>query len=78
MFCRLPATGFDHGIYLNQTRGVRITNNYIYDNADYGVHLYPNAQGTYVANNVIDGNGRGVTFSGEGSTASGRLARASR
>lgn len=67
---RLPATGFDHGIYLNQTRGVRITNNYIYDNADYGVHLYPNAQGTYVANNVIDGNGRGVTFSGEGSTAS--------
>ena len=67
---RLPATGFDHGIYLNTTRNVRITNNYIYDNADYGVHLYPDAQGTYVANNVIDGNGRGITFSGEGSTAS--------
>ncbi len=67
---RLPATGFDHGIYLNTTRNVRITNNYIYDNADYGVHLYPDAQGTLVANNVIDGNGRGVTFSGEGSTAS--------
>lgn len=67
---RLPATGFDHGVYLNTTRNVRITNNYIYDNADYGVHLYPDAQGTYVANNVIDGNGRGVTFSGEGGTAS--------
>ncbi len=67
---RLPATGFDHGIYLNTTRNVRITNNYIYDNADYGVHMYPDAQGTYVANNVIDGNGRGVTFSGEGGTAS--------
>ena len=67
---RLPATGFDHGVYLNATRNVRITNNYIYDNADYGVQLYPDAQGTYVANNVIDGNGRGVTFSGEGSTAS--------
>ncbi len=67
---RLPATGFDHGIYLNSTRNVRITNNYIYDNADYGIHLYPNAQGSFIANNVIDGNGRGVTFSGEGSTAS--------
>lgn len=67
---RLPSTGFDHGVYLNTTRGVRITNNYIYDNADYGIHLYPNAQGTYIANNVIDGNGRGITFSGEGGTAS--------
>jgi len=67
---RLPSTGFDHGIYLNTTRNVRITNNYIYDNADYGVHLYPDAQGTVVANNVIDGNGRGITFSGEGGTAS--------
>jgi len=67
---RLPSTGFDHGVYLNTTRGVRITNNYIYDNADYGVHLYPNAQGSYIANNVIDGNGRGLTFSGEGGTAS--------
>ena len=67
---RLPATGFDHGVYLNTTRNVRITNNYIYDNADYGIHLYPNAQNTYIANNVIDGNGRGITFSGEGGTAS--------
>lgn len=67
---RLPATGFDHGIYLNTTDRVRITNNFIYDNADYGVHMYPDAQNTYVANNVIDGNGRGVTFSGEGGTAS--------
>ncbi|MFN8121238.1 MAG: right-handed parallel beta-helix repeat-containing protein [Thermoleophilia bacterium] len=67
---RMPSTGFDHAIYLNQTRNVRITNNYIYDNADYGVHMYPSAQGTLVANNVIDGNGRGVTFSGEGSQAS--------
>lgn len=67
---QLPATGFDHAIYLHTTRNARITNNYIYDNADYGIHLYPNAQGTLVANNVIDGNGRGVTFSGEGSTAS--------
>lgn len=67
---RLPETGHDHGIYVNTARNVRITNNYLYDNADYGIQLYPDAQNVYVANNVIDGNGRGITFSGEGSTAS--------
>ncbi|WP_217914881.1 PKD domain-containing protein [Miltoncostaea marina] len=67
---RLPATNFDHGIYVNHAYDTRITNNLIYDNADYGVHLYPGANRTYVANNVIDGNGRGLTFSSEGSLTS--------
>lgn len=67
---RLPATGLDHGIYVETARNTRITNNYIYDNADYGIQLYPDAQGTYVANNVIDGNGRGITVSGENGYAS--------
>ncbi|WP_217914882.1 right-handed parallel beta-helix repeat-containing protein [Miltoncostaea marina] len=67
---RMPATGFDHGIYVNHAYDTRITNNLIYDNADYGVHLYPGANRTYVANNVIDGNGRGITFSSEGSLTS--------
>src|SRR5680860_1067859 len=67
---RMPATNFDHGIYVNHAYDTRITNNLIYDNADYGVHLYPGANGTYVANNVIDGNGRGLTFSSEGSLTS--------
>ena len=67
---RMPATNFDHGIYVNHAYDTRITNNLIYDNADYGVHLYPGANRTYVANNVIDGNGRGVTFSGEGGLVS--------
>ncbi|WP_217921876.1 right-handed parallel beta-helix repeat-containing protein [Miltoncostaea oceani] len=67
---RMPATGFDHGIYVNHAYDTRITNNLIFDNADYGVHLYPGANRTYVANNVIDGNGRGVTFSGEGGLVS--------
>ena len=43
--------------------GARITDNWIYDNADRGVQLFPDAQGTYVARNVIDGNGQGVIFS---------------
>ena len=67
---RMPATGFDHGIYVNNAYDTRITNNLIFDNADYGVHLYPGAQRTYVAHNVIDGNGRGLTFSGEGGLVS--------
>jgi parallel beta-helix repeat protein len=62
---RLPATGHDHGIYVEGTNGVRITNNVVHHNADYGIHLYPDAQGTYVAYNVIDGNGGGVIFAGE-------------
>ena len=62
-----PVTGHDHGIYVEGANGVRITNNLIYDNADYGIHLYPDAEGTYVARNVIDGNGGGVIFAGEDS-----------
>jgi len=62
---RLPAGGHDHGIYVEGTENVRITNNVIYDNADYAVHLYPNAQHTYIARNIMDGNGGGVIFAGE-------------
>jgi len=62
---RLPSTNHDHGIYVESSRNAVITNNYIYGNADRGVQLYPDAQGTTVANNVIDGNGEGVSFGGE-------------
>ena len=61
----LPATNHHHGIYVEASDGARITENWIYDNADRGVQLYPDAQGTYVARNVIDGNGQGVIFSRE-------------
>jgi len=37
--------------------------NRFYDKADRGVQLFPDAQKTYVAGNVIDGNGQGVVFS---------------
>ena len=58
----LPPTNHHHGIYVEASHGVRITDNWIYDNADRGVQLYPDAQRTYVARNVIDGNGEGVVF----------------
>jgi parallel beta-helix repeat protein len=62
---KLPATNHDHGIYVEKSRNARIVNNVIYDNADRGVQFYPDAQGTLVAHNVIDGNGSGIIFSGE-------------
>jgi len=69
---RLPygSTNHDHGIYIESARQVVITNNYIYDNADRGIQLYPDAQGTTISNNVIDGNGEGVFFAGDSGLAS--------
>jgi parallel beta-helix repeat protein len=62
---KLPAANHDHGIYVAQASGTRIVGNLIYDNADRGIQLYPNAQGTLIEGNVIDGNGEGIIFSGE-------------
>ena len=59
----LPPTNHHHGIYVEAAWGTRITDNWIYDNADRGVQMFPDAQRTYVARNVIDGNGEGVVFS---------------
>ena len=59
----LPPTNHHHGIYVEASDGARIIGNWIYDNADRGIQLFPDAQGSYVARNVIDGNGQGVVFS---------------
>jgi parallel beta helix pectate lyase-like protein len=73
---RLPSQNRDHGVSAENLLGGRITNNYIYDNADRGVQLYPNSQSNLVANNVIDGNGEGVIFSGDlGYASSGNTVR---
>lgn len=66
----LPSTNQDHGIYVNSSDDAVIRNNLIYDNADRGIQLYPDAQGTVVTGNVIDGNGEGVIFGGSEDTAS--------
>jgi parallel beta-helix repeat protein len=62
---RLPRTNHDHGIYLEGSRGARVVGNVIYGNADWGVHLYPEADGSYVAHNVIDSNGGGIIVASE-------------
>lgn len=66
----LPATNQDHGIYVNSSDDAVIRNNYIYNNADRGIQLYPSSQGTLVTGNVIDGNGEGVIFGGSEISAS--------
>ncbi len=65
----LPAQNQDHGIYVALANNTRIEWNLIYDNADRGIQLYPNAQNTTIDHNVIDGNGEGVIFSGDYGTA---------
>jgi hypothetical protein len=61
---RLPPTNHDHGIYIEGARGAHIVDSFIYGNADWGVHLYPNAQRTYVGHDVIADNGGGVIVAG--------------
>jgi hypothetical protein len=65
-----PVSNHDHGIYLAYTDDAKVLNNVIYDNADRGVQMYPDAQHTLIKGNVIDGNGEGVIFSGAGGSAS--------
>lgn len=71
---RLPAGNHDHGIYVAFADDTRIAGNWIYDNADRGIQLYPDAQRTLIERNVITGNGEGVIFSGaDGSTSDGNV-----
>lgn len=71
---RLPRTNHDHGIYVEQARGTVIEDNWIYRNADRGIQLYPNAQGTVIRRNVIHGNATGIVFSGAfGEASSGAI-----
>jgi parallel beta-helix repeat protein len=65
-----PATNHQHGIYASNSQNARILDNWIYKNADRGVQLYPNADGTLIAGNVIERNGQGVLFSGAGDQVS--------
>ena len=64
--CGVDGTNKDHGVYVRHASGTLIEGNVIRDNPDRGVQLYPNADRTVVRGNVIDGNGEGVIFSGDG------------
>ncbi len=60
----LPPTNLHQGVYVAVARDTRVVGNWIYNNADQGVQLYPDARRTYVAGNVIDSNGEGLIFGG--------------
>jgi hypothetical protein len=60
----------DHAIYAAHTRDATIVDNVFWGASGWAIHLYPNAQRTLVAHNVIDDDGGGVIFAGDGSTAS--------
>jgi parallel beta-helix repeat protein len=60
----------NHGIYVAGSDYATIVDNWIYDNADRGIQLYPDAQHTEIRNNVIARNGEGVIFSGDKTHAS--------
>jgi len=60
---RKPHTDHDHGIYVADGNGGEIIDNVVFDNADRGIQLYPDAHGTLVVHNTVDGNGSGVVYS---------------
>jgi Ca2+-binding RTX toxin-like protein len=58
--CGVPAPpdqpSGDHGVDLEASRNAVVADNYIYDNADKGVLVYPDAQGSVIRDNVLDRN----------------------
>ncbi|MFL5931068.1 MAG: right-handed parallel beta-helix repeat-containing protein [Gaiellaceae bacterium] len=56
----------EHGIYVDETYGGRISNNVIYAASGFGVQLYKRAVGMEIDHNVFDGNGlSGLLISGD-------------
>ena len=62
----LPSINKNHGIYLSEARNTVVRDNWIYDNTDRGIQLYPDADGSTITGNVIDSNGDGILFGGVG------------
>jgi parallel beta-helix repeat protein len=67
---RLPSINRHQAISVWNATDTEVSGNVVYDNADRGIQLYPNAQRTHVAENTVDGNGEGVMISGTGGFAS--------
>ena len=73
---KLPPTNHHHGIYIGHATATKVIANLIYQNADRGIQLYPNAQDSLIKGNIIDANGEGILFSGFGEhSSSGNIVR---
>jgi hypothetical protein len=68
--CVSSRPALTHGIYVEDAVETVIRGNWIYDNGERGIQLFPNAQLTWITENVVDANGVGVIFSGYGDQAS--------
>jgi hypothetical protein len=73
--CGSPSNdNHDHAIYAANVAGGEIVGNLFYNSAAYTVQLYPNAQGTYFAHNIVDGSAPsvrgGLVFGGDTDHAS--------
>ena len=56
----------EHGIYVDETYGGRISNNVIYAASGFGIQLYKRAVGMEIDHNVFDGSGlSGLLISGD-------------
>lgn len=66
----LPATNYDHGIYVEESYRSKILDNVIDNNADRGIQLYPQAVDTLIEGNVIADNGEGIDFGASGPQSS--------
>ncbi len=62
---RLPPTNHEHGIYLHSPCCAQVTDNWVYDNADTGIQMFPDADGNYIARNIVYGNGDNMSFGGD-------------
>jgi hypothetical protein len=62
---RLPPTNHEHGIYLHSPCCAQVTDNWVYDNADTGIQMFPDADGNYIARNIVYGNGDNISFGGD-------------
>jgi hypothetical protein len=62
---RLPPTNHEHGIYLHSPCCVQVTDNWVYDNADTGIQMFPDADGNHIARNIVYGNGDNISFGGD-------------
>lgn len=60
----------DHAIYAADSRKARIVGNVFWRSAGFAVQLYPRAQRSLVARNLIWDNGGGIVFGGDGSRPS--------
>ena len=63
---QLPRTNHEHCIYAANTTNLIVSNNRIYDCADRGVQLYPDADGSTIVGNLVDSDHQyGIDLDGD-------------